>query len=238
MVTKSEHVELVGRLSGGFLGGLARALLTNESMFLQELTATRDDNDVLFAPSYPGDLVILDLRANDEYILGMYHAEHGHEPTNLHNQSHGLHVFIRFSTRRLSLLGQSRIGIDAHPRPVSRSLLEASMVTACKTVSSSDDPIAYFPFDRWTESAASTVGQIVVLTLLQGLFLLRARGPGTLVACAYGAVENYTLRPGEIRDIDNGHLVAWTANTNYRCGLPRVSVSWNALLICMRDLAA
>lgn len=71
-MTKSEHVELAGRLSGGVLGGLARALLTNESMFLQELTATRgDDNDVLFAPSYPGDIVVLDLGANDEYILGM-----------------------------------------------------------------------------------------------------------------------------------------------------------------------
>lgn len=71
MVSKSEHVELEGRLQGGLLGGLARMFLTNESMFLQELTAIRgDDNDALFAPPYPGDCMILNLAGNQEYILG------------------------------------------------------------------------------------------------------------------------------------------------------------------------
>lgn len=50
----------------------------------------------------------------------------------------------------------------------------------------------------------------------QGLFLLRARGPGTLAVCAFGAIERYDLRRGEIRDIDNGHLVAWSADMQYR----------------------
>ena len=44
---------------------------------------------------------------------------------------------------------------------------------------------------------------------------MRARGPGTLGLAAYGAIEQYELRGGEVRDVDNGHLVAWTGNMDY-----------------------
>lgn len=72
MVTRSENVAIEGRLSGGLLQGLARMLLTSESLFLQEITALRgDDNDVLLAPAYPGDVIILNLSASENYILGM-----------------------------------------------------------------------------------------------------------------------------------------------------------------------
>lgn len=51
---------------------------------------------------------------------------------------------------------------------------------------------------------------------LQGLFLMRAQGPGTIGVAAYGAIEQYNLAPGEIRDVDNGHLVAWSGNCEYQ----------------------
>ena len=45
-----------------------------------------------------------------------------------------------------------------------------------------------------------------------GVFLLRASGQGTLAISAYGAMHKYVLSPGERRNVDNGHLVAWTAS--------------------------
>lgn len=62
-----------------------------------------------------------------------------------------------------------------------------------------------------------------------GFFLLRASlvgGSGSerqrrgYVACgAYGAVHKFVLGDNEIRAVDNGHLVAWTASMRYRVGL-------------------
>lgn len=45
-----------------------------------------------------------------------------------------------------------------------------------------------------------------------GIFLLRASGQGTLAISAYGSMHKYILAPGEMRSVDNGHLVAWTAS--------------------------
>jgi len=62
LVARSEHVELRSSLDGGVLGGLARTFLSGESMFMQTLQATRgDDNDILLAPSDPGDIMLCNL---------------------------------------------------------------------------------------------------------------------------------------------------------------------------------
>ena len=52
-----------------------------------------------------------------------------------------------------------------------------------------------------------------------GFFLLKASGRGYLACGAYGAVHKYVLKPGESRAVDNGHLVAWSANMTYKVGL-------------------
>ena len=52
-----------------------------------------------------------------------------------------------------------------------------------------------------------------------GFFLLRASGRGTVACAAFGSIHKYELKPGEKRAVDNGHLIAWTANTQYRVGL-------------------
>jgi len=45
-----------------------------------------------------------------------------------------------------------------------------------------------------------------------GVFLLRASGQGVLAISAYGSMHKYTLAAGEMRSVDNGHLVAWTSS--------------------------
>lgn len=52
-----------------------------------------------------------------------------------------------------------------------------------------------------------------------GFFLLRASGRGYLACGAFGSVHRYVLTAGECRSVDNGHLVAWSANMRYWVGL-------------------
>eukprot|EP00586_Coscinodiscus_wailesii_P006389 CAMPEP_0172489240 /NCGR_PEP_ID=MMETSP1066-20121228/19110_1 /TAXON_ID=671091 /ORGANISM="Coscinodiscus wailesii, Strain CCMP2513" /LENGTH=334 /DNA_ID=CAMNT_0013256953 /DNA_START=66 /DNA_END=1070 /DNA_ORIENTATION=+ len=52
-----------------------------------------------------------------------------------------------------------------------------------------------------------------------GFFLLRAQGRGYVACGAYGAVHKCILKRGEVRAVDNGHLVAWTASMRYNVGL-------------------
>jgi len=48
-----------------------------------------------------------------------------------------------------------------------------------------------------------------------GFSLLHAKGNGRIAFGAYGSVHKYILTPGEIRAVDNGHLVAWSDTMNY-----------------------
>jgi len=52
-----------------------------------------------------------------------------------------------------------------------------------------------------------------------GLFILQASGYGTLALHAYGSVTKYSLRHGERRSVDNGHVVAWSESMRYTVGL-------------------
>eukprot|EP00050_Salpingoeca_kvevrii_P008542 m.303524 g.303524 ORF g.303524 m.303524 type:complete len:270 (-) comp15973_c0_seq1:35-844(-) len=52
-----------------------------------------------------------------------------------------------------------------------------------------------------------------------GWFLLNATGTGPLAFGAYGSVHKLELKPGEVRMVDNGHLVAWTQSMSYRVEL-------------------
>ena len=63
-----------------------------------------------------------------------------------------------------------------------------------------------------------------------GFFLLRASGRGTVACAAYGSIHKYTLKAGEKRSVDNGHLVAWSATMKYRVGLanPRGGI-WTSM---------
>eukprot|EP01137_Pigoraptor_chileana_P007292 Opistho-2@52687 len=69
MVSTSGDVAIGGRMDGGILSGLARSLFTGESFFLQTLTAEGEASDVVLAPKYPGDIILLDVRPRHEYML-------------------------------------------------------------------------------------------------------------------------------------------------------------------------
>lgn len=61
-----------------------------------------------------------------------------------------------------------------------------------------------------------------------GLFVLKASGRGTLAVNAMGGILRYELRPGEIRAVDNGHLVAWDAAMPYEVRMAAQRTGWAA----------
>jgi len=57
----------------------------------------------------------------------------------------------------------------------------------------------------------------------EGFFISRISGRGTLVLNSFGAVHRVDLAAGQEYIVDNHHLVAWTANTEY--GIEKASAS-------------
>eukprot|EP00164_Ancoracysta_twista_P006246 GFYU01008672.1.p1 GENE.GFYU01008672.1~~GFYU01008672.1.p1 ORF type:complete len:261 (-),score=65.30 GFYU01008672.1:68-811(-) len=53
----------------------------------------------------------------------------------------------------------------------------------------------------------------------EGFFVLTAKGKGNLVLESYGSIHKYELAAGEIRKVDNGYLVAWSADMDYKIGM-------------------
>ncbi|MDR1080505.1 MAG: TIGR00266 family protein [Deltaproteobacteria bacterium] len=49
----------------------------------------------------------------------------------------------------------------------------------------------------------------------EGFFILRASGTGILFLSSYGAIHPLQLQPGQVVNIDNGHLVAWNDDLRY-----------------------
>lgn len=68
MVSKSANISLDGKMEGGFLGGVAR-LFAGEKFFFENLTADQGSGRVLLAPAIPGDITLLELDGQQEYIL-------------------------------------------------------------------------------------------------------------------------------------------------------------------------
>eukprot|EP00892_Ulva_mutabilis_P005025 jgi/Ulvmu1/2895/UM146_0037.1 len=50
----------------------------------------------------------------------------------------------------------------------------------------------------------------------EGLFVLHAKGQGRLLLNSFGGIVRYDLKPGEVRKIDNGYLVAWHHKMDYK----------------------
>jgi uncharacterized protein (TIGR00266 family) len=57
----------------------------------------------------------------------------------------------------------------------------------------------------------------------EGFFISRISGRGTLVLNSFGAIHRVDLAPGQEYIVDNHHLVAWTAKTEY--GIEKASSS-------------
>ena len=67
MIAMSATMDVEGKMEGGILGGLARAIGAGESFFFQELIASRGPGKVLFGHALPGG--IMDVELDGSYGL-------------------------------------------------------------------------------------------------------------------------------------------------------------------------
>ncbi len=65
MVSMTGTVDIETKMQGGFLGALARKMLTSESFFQNTFTATRGPGEVTFAPSLTGDIRVREMHGED-----------------------------------------------------------------------------------------------------------------------------------------------------------------------------
>jgi uncharacterized protein (TIGR00266 family) len=60
----------------------------------------------------------------------------------------------------------------------------------------------------------------------EGFFMQKFSGTGRLVLGAFGSIIRYDLKPGEVRVIDNGVIVAFPSNIKWEIGTPSDTL-WN-----------
>jgi len=79
MVAMSANVEVGATLGGGVLKALARSFLAGETLFLQTLKAVGEAGQVFVAPRLPGDVAVLEVKANAGWQIqhGSYLASLG-----------------------------------------------------------------------------------------------------------------------------------------------------------------
>jgi len=58
----------------------------------------------------------------------------------------------------------------------------------------------------------------------EGFFVMRISGKGKIAISTYGGIHKISLAPGETKIIDNSHMVAWSANSNYN--IEKASKGW------------
>jgi uncharacterized protein (TIGR00266 family) len=93
MMSMSSNIVLKSKMEGGLLGGLARSLLSGESLFFQTLTAQDQPGEVVLAPALPGDVTAYQLSGKTLYIQsgGFLAAESSVEiDTKMQNLGKGL----------------------------------------------------------------------------------------------------------------------------------------------------
>lgn len=69
MVSMDATLDLDSEIRGGILGGLARRLVAEESLFTQKFTASRGAGEALLAPAKPGDIQVLEVSGSQQYLL-------------------------------------------------------------------------------------------------------------------------------------------------------------------------
>lgn len=176
MIAMSDTMDVEGRMDGGILAGLARKVLSGESMFFQELTARRGPGTVLFGHSLPGG--ILDVELDGSYGLtiqkdGFLACTHGIDiSTKAQNLSRGLlsgeGFFVLNATGRGTLFVSS-YGV-IHPINLARG--EEYIIDNGHLVAWPDY------MDYKMEKASS--GWISSLTSGEGL-VCRFKGPGVVL---------------------------------------------------------
>mmetsp|Transcript_18164 Transcript_18164/g.29486 ORF Transcript_18164/g.29486 Transcript_18164/m.29486 type:complete len:292 (-) Transcript_18164:2491-3366(-) len=83
---------------------------------------------------------------------------------------------------------------------------------------------AFLASDSSVHTACQTQMNLKKMAFGSGLFILTVSGNGTTAINSCGSMFEYNLGPGEVRSVDNGHLVAWSSDMEYSIGLATQSL--------------
>jgi len=83
---------------------------------------------------------------------------------------------------------------------------------------------AYLCSEACVEVATRVQGIANGLLSGSGFFLMRCSGRGNLAVACLGSCMNFDLSAGEARQVDNGHLVAWSEKVNCQVGMASTGI--------------
>ncbi len=176
MIAMSPTIDVEGKMDGGLLQGLARKILSGESLFFQELVARRGHGKVLFGHSQIGG--ILDVELDGSYGLtiqkdGFLACTQGIDiETKMQNLSRGLlsgEGFFVLNTRGRGTIFVSSYGV-IHP---------INLENGEEVIIDNGHLVAWPDYMNYKIERASN-GWISSLTSGEGL-VCRFRGPGVVL---------------------------------------------------------
>lgn len=176
MIAMSATIDVEGKMEGGILGGLMRKVLADESLFFQELVATRGDGKVIFGHALPGGILDVDLDGSYGLMVqknGFLAGTQGIQvDTKAQNLSRGLLSGEGFFI--LKVTGRGTVFVSSYGviHPINLDDGEEFIIDNGHLVAWPD----YMSYD--IEKASK--GWISSLTSGEGL-VLRFRGPGVVL---------------------------------------------------------
>jgi uncharacterized protein (TIGR00266 family) len=176
MIAMSSSIDVEGKMEGGFFKGLMRKVLTNESMFFQELSANRGDGEVLLGHALPGGIEAVELDGSYGLIIQkdgfLASTSDVNVDTKIQNLSQGL-----FSGEGLFILkatGQGTVFVSSYGviHPITLQANEEFIID-------NGHLVAWCDYMHYNIEKASN-GWLSSITSGEGL-VCRFRGPGTVL---------------------------------------------------------
>ncbi len=116
MIAMSGTLDVTGNMNGGFLGSLARNFLAGESMFFQDLVASRGNGYALIGHAIPGDIIDVELDGSYGLLVQKngYLASTNHINVNTTPQNLAQGMFSREGLFVLKVSGTGTVFISSY----------------------------------------------------------------------------------------------------------------------------
>ena len=174
MAWMDEQIKMETNLKGGLMKGIGR-MFSGESLFMATYTATAPNQEIVFASTFPGQILEFDLQKGEEWICQKSSFLVGEPSIHLNVEwtkkfSAGLFGGEGFILQRIS--GEGKVFLEAAGSVVKRELAAGEVIKV--------DTGNVVAFNRSVRYEIETVkGFKNIFFGGEGLFLTKLTGPGT-----------------------------------------------------------
>ena len=175
MAWMDEQIKMLTNLKGGLMKGIGR-MFSGESLFMATYTATAPNQEIVFASTFPGQILEFDLHKGEEWICQKSSFLVGEPSIHLNVEwtkkfSAGLFGGEGFILQRIS--GEGKVFLEAAGSVVKRELAAGEVIKV--------DTGNVVAFNRSVRYEIETVkGFKNIFFGGEGLFLTKLTGPGTV----------------------------------------------------------